>query len=89
MEECRRRPDCAVVTLGGRRRQLEALRERDRTWASAAERKARSTAVQGSAADIAKTAMLRLCSGAAKRMPGRCNLLLMVTYILCSGPSTV
>jgi DNA polymerase-1 len=49
-----------VSTILGRRRYIRAIRSSNRTEKAAAERVAVNTPIQGSAADIVKTAMLRL-----------------------------
>lgn len=54
------------------------MNDRDGTWAGEAERKARNTVPQGSAADIAKTAMIRLHQRIRTEVEGKCNILLMV-----------
>ena len=51
-----------VTTIFGRRRYIPAISSRNKTEKSAAERVAVNTPIQGSAADIVKTAMLRLNS---------------------------
>jgi DNA polymerase-1 len=50
----------AVRTLLGRRRELPDLRSRNRSLRNAAERIARNTPIQGSAADIMKLAMIAI-----------------------------
>jgi DNA polymerase-1 len=53
--------DCGYVsTILGRRRYIPAINSRNKTEKAAAERIAVNTPIQGSAADIVKTAMLRL-----------------------------
>jgi DNA polymerase-1 len=47
-------------TISGRRRYIEAINSRNKTEKAAAERVAVNTPIQGSAADIVKTAMLKL-----------------------------
>jgi DNA polymerase-1 len=49
-----------VSTILGRRRYIPAINSRNRTEKAAAERVAVNTPIQGSAADIVKTAMLNL-----------------------------
>jgi len=49
-----------VTTISGRRRYVPTINSRNRTEKSAAERIAVNTPIQGSAADIVKTAMLNL-----------------------------
>lgn len=49
-----------VSTLRGRRRYIQAINSRNKTEKAAAERVAVNTPIQGSAADIVKTAMLRV-----------------------------
>jgi DNA polymerase-1 len=49
-----------VTTIFGRRRYIPAINSRNKTEKSAAERVAVNTPIQGSAADIVKTAMLNL-----------------------------
>lgn len=78
VEECKRSVDGCVRTLGGRLRHIPKINNRDGTWAGEAERKARNTVPQGSAADIAKTAMVRLHRQIQEQLPGSCNILLMV-----------
>ncbi|MCL2379965.1 MAG: DNA polymerase I [Treponema sp.] len=64
-------------TILGRRRYIPAINSRNKTEKAAAERVAVNTPIQGSAADIVKTAMLRLDSAlAAASSPAR--LLLQV-----------
>ncbi len=78
VEECKRSADSCVRTLGSRLRHIPKINDRDGTWAGEAERKARNTVPQGSAADIAKTAMVRLHGQVQEQLPGMCNILLMV-----------
>ena len=49
-----------VTTISGRRRYIPTINSRNKTEKSAAERVAVNTPIQGSAADIVKTAMLKL-----------------------------
>ena len=64
-------------TIFGRRRRIRAINSRNRTEKAAAERVAVNTPIQGSAADIVKTAMLNLDRRlAAEKSPAR--LLLQV-----------
>lgn len=87
VEECKKSADSCVRTLGGRLRHIPKINDRDGTWAGEAERKARNTVPQGSAADIAKTAMVLLHKHIQEQLPGRCNILLMVcsTNPCCSS----
>jgi len=55
-----------VTTIFGRRRYIPAINSRNKTEKSAAERIAVNTPIQGSAADIVKTAMLNLDKRLAK-----------------------
>ncbi|MDR2747973.1 MAG: DNA polymerase I [Treponema sp.] len=57
-----------ALTILGRRRRIPAINSRNKTEKAAAERVAVNTPIQGSAADIVKTAMLKLdqALGAAK-----------------------
>ena len=79
VEECKAQSDCSVRTLAGRVRYLPKIKENDRNWASEAERKARNTVPQGSAADIAKIAMIRMHTEIQAKMPEKCNIVLMVS----------
>jgi len=57
----RKTEDCGyVTTILGRRRYIPTINSRNKTEKSAAERIAVNTPIQGSAADIVKTAMIRL-----------------------------
>ena len=78
VEACKASADGCVHTIGGRRRSIPRINDRDGTWSGEAERKARNTIPQGSAADIAKTAMTRLWKGIEEHLPGQANILLMV-----------
>ncbi|MDR2370219.1 MAG: DNA polymerase I [Treponema sp.] len=49
-----------ALTISGRRRYIQAINSRNKTEKAAAERVAVNTPIQGSAADIVKTAMLKL-----------------------------
>ena len=49
-----------VLTIAGRRRYLDNIRSDDNAKRSQAERQAINTVIQGSAADLMKTAMIRL-----------------------------
>lgn len=51
-----------VKTLTGRRREIPGIDSGDRTECQMAERMAVNTPVQGSAADLIKTAMIRVAS---------------------------
>ena len=83
VEGCKRSADGCVRTLGGRLRHIPKINDRDGTWAGEAERKARNTVPQGSAADIAKTAMVRLHRQIQEQLPGRGHILLMVRLCHC------
>jgi DNA polymerase-1 len=66
-----------AATILGRRRRIQAINSRNKTEKAAAERVAVNTPIQGSAADIVKTAMLNLDKRlAAEQSPAR--LLLQV-----------
>jgi DNA polymerase-1 len=54
-------------TIFGRRRYIQAINSRNKTEKNAAERVAVNTPIQGSAADIVKTAMIRLDRALAER----------------------
>ncbi len=54
------RKDGVVRTISGRKRTIEGLNDRNHNVRAAAERMALNTPIQGSAADIIKTAMVRL-----------------------------
>jgi DNA polymerase-1 len=66
-----------VTTLSGRRRYVPTINSRNKTEKSAAERVAVNTPIQGSAADIVKTAMLNLDRRLAKEQ-SKARLLLQV-----------
>ena len=66
-----------VETLMGRRRYIRAINSRNQTQRAAAERIAINTPIQGSAADIVKTAMLHV-DRALKRQHLSAHLLLQV-----------
>jgi DNA polymerase-1 len=66
-----------VTTISGRRRYIPTINSRNKTEKSAAERVAVNTPIQGSAADIVKTAMLKL-DGRLKKERSRARLLLQV-----------
>ena len=66
-----------VETLMGRRRYIQAINSRNQTQRAAAERIAINTPIQGSAADIVKTAMLRV-DRALKQQQLKARLLLQV-----------
>jgi DNA polymerase-1 len=66
-----------VSTIFGRRRYIEAINSRNKTEKAAAERVAVNTPIQGSAADIVKTAMLNLDRALASEKSGA-RLLLQV-----------
>jgi DNA polymerase-1 len=57
------RASCEVTTLLGRRRPLPEIRSTRAQERSAAERMARNTPIQGSAADLLKLAMIRVDAG--------------------------
>ena len=65
--KARARADGFVATLLGRRRPLRDIASRNGTLRAAAERIAVNTPVQGTAADIAKLAMVRVHSALRKR----------------------
>ena len=66
-----------VETLMGRRRYIRAINSKNQTQRAAAERIAINTPIQGSAADIVKTAMLRV-DRALKQQRLKARLLLQV-----------
>lgn len=66
-----------VETLMGRRRYINAINSKNQTQRAAAERIAINTPIQGSAADIVKTAMLRV-DRALKQQQLKARLLLQV-----------
>jgi DNA polymerase-1 len=66
-----------VTTIFGRRRYIPTINSRNKTEKSAAERIAVNTPIQGSAADIVKTAMLKV-DGRLKREQSMARLLLQV-----------
>ncbi|MCL2092840.1 MAG: DNA polymerase I [Treponema sp.] len=66
-----------VSTILGRRRTIEGINSRNKTEKAAAERIAVNTPIQGSAADIVKTAMLNL-DGALAKAKSPAKLLLQV-----------
>ncbi|MDR0502565.1 MAG: DNA polymerase I [Treponema sp.] len=72
-----------VTTISGRRRYIPAINSRNKTEKFAAERIAVNTPIQGSAADIVKTAMLNLdrrlsCLQSVSKNAGCARLLLQV-----------
>lgn len=76
---CKEDEDHKVRTLGGRLRYIDKIKSEDLKWSSEAERKALNTIPQGSAADIAKTAMVRLHAEIQKgSLCNQCNIILMV-----------
>ncbi|MDR1288318.1 MAG: DNA polymerase I [Treponema sp.] len=64
-------------TISGRRRYIRTINSRNKTEKAAAERVAVNTPIQGSAADIVKTAMIKL-DGALKAAKSPARLLLQV-----------
>jgi DNA polymerase-1 len=66
-----------VTTISGRRRYVPTINSRNKTEKSAAERIAVNTPIQGSAADIVKTAMLKV-DGRLKKERSGARLLLQV-----------
>ena len=66
-----------VTTISGRRRYIPTINSRNKTEKSAAERVAVNTPIQGSAADIVKTAMLKV-DGRLKKEQSKARLLLQV-----------
>ncbi len=75
-----------VTTLLGRRREISGLDSRNRGVRSQGERLAVNTVIQGSAADMIKTAMLRLHERIrAERLPLR-MLLQVHDELVCEGP---
>ena len=76
---CKEDEDHKVRTLGGRLRYIDKIKSEDLKWSSEAERKALNTIPQGSAADIAKTAMVRLHAEIQNgSLRNQCNIILMV-----------
>ena len=76
---CKEDEDNRVRTLGGRLRYIDKIKSEDLKWSSEAERKALNTIPQGSAADIAKTAMVRLHAEIQHgSLRNQCNIILMV-----------
>jgi DNA polymerase-1 len=64
------RASCEVVTLLGRRRPLPEIRSLRAQERSAAERMARNTPIQGTAADLLKLAMIRVDADIERRRGG-------------------
>ncbi|KAG8228528.1 hypothetical protein J437_LFUL008985, partial [Ladona fulva] len=58
-----------VDTIGGRRRELPAIKSTNPTLKAQAERQAVNTLVQGSAADLVKVAMVRIMKKLKERFP--------------------
>ena len=75
-----------VTTLLGRRRPLPDLRRRNPNLRNAAERMARNTPIQGSAADIIKLAMLRCQSRLEQDFPGVRMLLTVHDELVFEAP---
>lgn len=73
---------CYVTTLGGRRRQIQAIRSESDEDKSRGERQAFNTVLQGSAADLLKAAMVRVDAalGAEGRAPSAGGRLLLTVH---------
>ncbi|WP_020142253.1 DNA polymerase [Terracoccus sp. 273MFTsu3.1] len=69
-----RKPVPYITTLAGRRRRLPGLNYSDKSLRGLAERQAINSLIQGSAADLIKTAMVRL----TKTLPSHSSLILSV-----------
>ena len=86
VEECKQRTPAYVQTIAGRKRWLEHIHTESGQWAedtnarkSRGERQAVNTIVQGSAADLAKQAMLRVHTTILSKLPqDECQLLLQI-----------
>ncbi|MBO5669947.1 MAG: DNA polymerase I, partial [Clostridia bacterium] len=75
-----------VATLYGRRRPVRDIRASNFNLRTAAERIARNTPIQGTAADVIKMAMVRVSAALKKEFP-RARLLLQVhDELLCEAP---
>ncbi|MBR3692586.1 MAG: DNA polymerase I [Clostridia bacterium] len=76
-----------VSTLFGRRRPVRDIRASNFNLRTAAERIARNTPIQGTAADVIKMAMVRVSAALKKEFP-RARLLLQVhDELLCEAPA--
>ena len=76
-----------VATLYGRRRPVRDIRASNFNLRTAAERIARNTPIQGTAADVIKMAMVRVSAALKKEHP-RARLLLQVhDELLCEAPT--
>ena len=76
-----------VATLYGRRRPVRDIKASNFNLRTAAERIARNTPIQGTAADVIKMAMVRVSAALKKEFP-RAKLLLQVhDELLCEAPA--
>ncbi|MDR0443976.1 MAG: DNA polymerase I [Treponema sp.] len=75
-----------VTTISGRRRYIPTINSRNKTEKSAAERIAVNTPIQGSAADIVKTAMLHLDRRLAAEQSKACLLLQVHDELILECP---
>ena len=84
----RARADGCVSTVLGRRRPLRDIASRNATLRAAAERMAVNTPVQGTAAEIAKLAMIRVHRALARRVPGARLILQIHDELLVEAPDS-
>jgi DNA polymerase-1 len=75
-----------VTTISGRRRYIPTINSRNKTEKAAAERIAVNTPIQGSAADIVKTAMLNLDKRLAAEKSNACLLLQVHDELILECP---
>ncbi|PRW44411.1 helicase and polymerase-containing TEBICHI isoform X1 [Chlorella sorokiniana] len=77
VQECKRQG--YVETIAGRRRYLPEINSKSGQKRAAAERKAKNTVAQGSAADLAKAAMIAIHTALARQLPpGSARLVLQI-----------
>lgn len=82
------RRDGFVTTILGRRREISGLDSRNRSERAAAERFAVNTVIQGSAADLIKTAMNRLYAVIVERKLALRMLLQVHDELVCESPAS-
>ena len=71
LEICRSRKPPHLVTLAGRKRRIPSIMSRDGSTRWRAERQAINSLIQGTAADLIKTAMVRLHKGLEEEHTGK------------------